>query len=503
MAAKKIALASVIFLALILQAGFCAWNQALIVSVADQNGVPVAGAGVKITYQKANGITGNDGLAEGKTGEDGSYSVTIANTVPAGMEDRRIKVTASAYDWQGEAKTVQAEDGSEAKTVQFTAPFTLGKMTLVVLQPNGMPAPGASIYITGSEMKRTADALGKAVIYLPEGSVLSGFASYENDGDYFSTSAATTADDGSRELVVKFPGKGTGAAASGGTMLTVKFISTDGTALSGEKVVFSHGGADVSAYTDAGGRVSIDVGMDREILASVKKNDYNYLFAFNVTADGSPKNETAMLAPLLKIDYFESVSDGSGCYRLSAKASDPRLNKPISVKMALVANGSEPASEIRTALDENGMYTGRVCAGQGISVKVVASNSYETAEKTISLSPAGMPEPPPQVNVPPPAPPTVLPKPVETSPVEGLGAILVGIVMLVLIFGAAALMLGRQNPQAAGGMARYFTHTWGMMAESTVRPIVEYLRSIFRKKEPPPITSFGQQPPSGPMMPPG
>jgi hypothetical protein len=97
-----------------------------------------------------------------------------------------------------------------------------------------------------------------------------------------------------------------------------------------------------------------------------------------------------------------------------------------------------------------------------------------------------------------------LPKPVvEPSPIEGLGAVLVGIVILALVFGAAVIVLGRTNPQAAGGAVKYLARTWDMLAGSTVRPIVEYLRSIFRKKEPPPVASFGQQPPSGPMMPMG
>jgi hypothetical protein len=499
--AKKLALATILFLALMLQAGFCNWGQELEVSVADQGGAPVAGANVKIVYQKANGITGNDGLAEGTTNDYGKYATAIANTVPEGMEDLKIKITASAYDWKGETKTVQA-GSTDAGAVSFVAPFTLGKLTLVVLQANGKPARGASVYITGSEVKRAADSSGKAVIYLPEGSDLTGFASYESEGDYFSTADATVASDGSRELVVKFPNVGTGPAAPGSTMLTVKFTTTDNKSLSGEKIVFSYGGTEVSAYTDAGGKASIDVDKDGEVVASVRKNDYNYSFSFNVTADGNPKSETAVLAPLLKIDYFESTSEGAGCYRLSAKASDPRLNKPISIRMMQVKNDSTPAGEIRVALDENNMHTGRVCAGPEMSVKVIASNAYETVERVIPLSQVASPEPPKPANASQPqnsTPPVILPKPVvETSPIEGLGAIFVGIVMLVLIFGAAIIALGRTNPQAAGGMTKYFTHTWGMLAGSTVRPIVEYLRSLIRKKEPP-QSSFGQ----GPMMPQG
>jgi hypothetical protein len=265
-------------------------------------------------------------------------------------------------------------------------------------------------------------------------------------------------------------------------------------------VVFSHDGTGTSAYTDAGGMVSVEVDGSGEVIASVNKNDYNYSFAFNVTADGSPKNETAALTHLLRIEYFESKPDGAGCYAVSAKASDPRLNKPISIRMMQVKNDSTPAGEIRVALDENDVYTGKVCAGADMQARVVASNGYETVEKTIPLSQAAAQEPPKPANTTQQnASQIVLPKPIEeTSPIDGLGAILVGIAILVLISGAAVLMLGRVNPQATGGMAKYFAHTWGILAESTVRPIMEYLHSLTRKKEPP-RTPFGQ----GPMMPQG
>ena len=300
-------------------------------------------------------------------------------------------------------------------------------------------------------------------------------------------------------------GADAGASAEQSTMLSVKFISADNKTLSGEKIVFSYGGTIASAYTDAGGTASIAIDKSGEVVASVKKNDYNYSFVFSVTVGGSPKSETAVLAPLLKIDYFESKSDGPGCYMLSAKASDPRLNKPISVRMMQMKNDSTPAGSIRVALDENSMYTGRVCAGPEMSVKVIASNAYETVEKTISLARTDIVAPPAPVNASRPTNTTayaILPKPVvETSPVDGLGAIFVGIVILVLIFGTAVIILGRTNPQAAGVMAKYFSHAGGILAGSTVRPIIEYLRSLIRKKEPPPIASFGQPPPQGPTIP--
>ncbi|MFA6908095.1 MAG: hypothetical protein WC263_04690, partial [Candidatus Micrarchaeia archaeon] len=376
----KIALSALVFIALALQLGSCSWNQSLAISVADQAGMPVAGANIVIAYQQANGITGGDGLAEGTADENGTFMAAIGNTVPEGMEDTRIDITASAYGWEGETKAVQAGHSNATMAVRFVAPFTLGKMSVIVLQSNGKPAGGASVYITGSNVKRTADASGKALLYLPEGAEATGFASYGNEGDYFSTSGAIAAEGGGKELIVKFPKMGAAAAAPGSTMLTVKFMLQNGTPLSGEKVVFSHGGADVSAYTDAGGAVSIDVGANGTVLASVRKNDYDYSFAFNVTADGRLKSETAVLAPLLKIDYFESRSDGAGCYRLSAKASDPRLNKPISLRMMQVRSDNTTAGEIRTELGEDGMRAGRVCAGDGMSVKAVASNAYETVE---------------------------------------------------------------------------------------------------------------------------
>ncbi len=283
----------------------------------------------------------------------------------------------------------------------------------------------------------------------------------------------------------------------GGTVLSVAFLSIDRAPLAGEKVTFTLGGKDVSAYTDANGMASVGVDASGEVVASVRKNDYNYSFIFNVDADGSPKSEIAALAPLLKIESFESAPDGHGCYSLSANVSDPRKNKPISIKMLQIeANGTQ-AGDIRVALDENSIYSGNVCAVPGMSVKVVASNAYETAEKTILLAEAAKPEPPAPAVTPPPqnataAPPAAMPKPMDISPLEMLSVALVGVVIFVMIIAASVLVLGRANPHAAGGMAKYFSRTWGIFAGSAVRPIVEYLRSLIKKKEPPPISAFGQ-----------
>ncbi|MFA5930546.1 MAG: hypothetical protein WC861_06710 [Candidatus Micrarchaeia archaeon] len=300
-------------------------------------------------------------------------------------------------------------------------------------------------------------------------------------------------------LALSAPGFCSVPLQPGSTVLSVAFTSIDGTPLAGEKVTFTLGGRSVSSYTDAGGVVSIGVDSSGEVLAYVKKNDYNYTFSFNVVADGIPKSEKAALAPLLRIEYFGAKSDGPSCYILSANASDPRQNRPISIRMLLVNNGGTPAGEIRVALDESYMYAGRVCAGADMSVKVIASNTYETVEKTIPLAQAeGQPQPPVAAPPQPPAAPPILPKPnVEPSPIEGLGAILVGIAILAVVLGAAVMVLGRSSP--AGNMAKSFSRAWGMVVGSSVRPIVEYLRSLVRKK--PPTIPFGQQPPKGPMMP--
>lgn len=501
----KFAIVFMLSLALLLPSGFCAWNQTINVKVADQNGLPVDGASIRITYQKANGITGNDGLAEGKTGEDGSYTATILNSVPSEYENRNIKVEASTYYWQGSAQELAADAPGAPLQVSFTAPVALGKVTITVLRPNGRPASGASIFITGSDARKAADANGKAVLYLPVGTEVSGFASYGSDGDYFSSSGAATGADGGREILVKLPpaNGGTGGAQTpGSTLLTVTFVSANSTPVGGEKATFFYDGAESSAYTDANGAASTEVEKSGEVRASMRRNGYDYSFTFNVTADGKPKSETAALYPLLKIEYFESVQDGAGCYRLSAKVSDPRSDRPISVKMAQMQNGTQ-ASSLAVSLDENGMYSTRVCAGSDALVRAVASNAYESVEKTIMLSAQGQPagNQTAQQNA---TRQPILPPPIRpTSPTEGLEVVLVVIAVLVTLLGASALVLGRRNPEAAGGVAKYFSHTYEIMLGSTVRPIVEYLRSLLRRREPPlqpPV--FQQPPPMGPMMPP-
>jgi len=508
MGARKLAAVFLLSLALLLPIGFCAWNQTLVVNVSDQNGLPISGASVKIIYQKANGITGNDGLTEGYTGDDGIYLANITNTVPAGLESRKITLNASISQWAGEQKEMEAGDDGEVITVQFTAPIALEKITIIVLQPDGKEAPGASIYITGSPIKRTADSSGRAAVYIASGSEMTGFASYKNEGDYFSSANAITGADGGKEILVRLASQaGDGGKKANKTMVSIKFISIDNTPVSGEKILFYADGIEVPSYTNALGIATISVSETGKLRATIRKNDYDYAFSFNITADGIAKEETAVLSPLLKIEYFESKQDGIDCYLLSAKVSDPRTNRPISIKIIPIQNGTS-LGELPVSLDDNGLYSARVCAGASVLVRATASNIYETVEKTISL-----------IYIPPTPPPvqantttengtqgngTQLPQPVTPpSATDGLGAAIIAVVLLIIVFGGAVMVLGKKNPETAGGVTKYFAHTWGVLLGSTVRPIIEYLHSWFRKKEPPPMASFGQQPPpTGPMMPP-
>ena len=483
------------FLAVLMQAGFCEWSQALVVSVSDQNGLPVSGAAIQVTYQMANGITGDDGLAEGYTNDSGVYSVNISNTVPAGLESRKITLNASIGGWAGGQKVVEASSTGAAIGVSFVAPITLEKTTIIVLQPDGKAASGASVYITGSPIKRTADASGRAVVYMPEGSELTGFASYQSEGDYFSSASATTGADGGREILVRLPSQaGTGGAKANKTAVSVKFISIGNTPVSGEKVVFYADGIEVPSYTNTLGIATVSVSEDGELRALLHMNDYDYAFSFNITADGVAKEETAVLSPLLKIEYFESRPDGPDCYLLSAKVSDPRTSRPISMKIFPLQNGTE-LGEFPVSLDENGLYTVRVCAGANALVKAVASNAYETVEKTISLTYTPPPPPPVQANTT--GNGTLLPigqTVTPTSPIEGVGAVVIAIMLLVIVFGAAVMLLGKKSPESAGGMTKYFAHTYAVLLGSTVRPIIEYLHSLIKKKEPPRGSVFYQPP---------
>ena len=135
--AQKIAVVFLLSIALLLQAGFCAWNQTLTINVSNQNGMPVSDASIRITYQKANGITGNDGLLEGYTDDSGIYSANISDTVPAGLENRRITVAANASNWTGGEKVIWASSTGDAIGVQFVAPILLEKATIIVLRPDG------------------------------------------------------------------------------------------------------------------------------------------------------------------------------------------------------------------------------------------------------------------------------------------------------------------------------------------------------------------------------
>ncbi|MFA6213840.1 MAG: hypothetical protein WC717_01020 [Candidatus Micrarchaeia archaeon] len=148
-------------------------------------------------------------------------------------------------------------------------------------------------------------------------------------------------------------------------------------------------------------------------------------------------------------------------------------------------------------MDENGVYAGRVCVREDALVRVVASNAYETTEKAFSLAASVKPPPQPEPGEPEPQP--VAPEPsVPAQPAravtleETLGTLAAAAVMVALVAGIGIVFLGRHNPQAAGGMLKAAGQMQELFMRSIARPILEYLRSVFKKKEPPQQT-FGQQ----------
>ena len=354
-------------LLLLLPIAFCEWSQPVDVSVQSINGMPVAGAAIRLIYQKANGITGDDGREEGKTGEDGHYRITLENSVPAELESRHIEIFASVGGWQGNAQSFEA--GGGAIEAAFISPLELEKVTVIALQSDGKAAQGASVYMSSGDVKKDTDASGAAAFYLPVGTEIVGFVSYGSEGEYFTGDTATSGSQGEKEIIVRLPKSGGKDAYEGSATLSVTFIGLDGQPLSGEKVVFYYNGAETPTYTDARGTASIDFRGSGEAYATLKKNDYDYLFAYNVTA-GRGKSETAVLYPLLKIDYLEPVKEVDGCYKVSAKVSDPRTNRPVYMKMAQVLDGRE--IELPVEIDEAGMYVARLCAADGTLVKAMA-----------------------------------------------------------------------------------------------------------------------------------
>jgi len=521
--AKKIVVAAFLILALILHVGFCAWNQTLAVNVSNQNGVPVSGASVKIIYQKINGITGNDGMLEGYTDDAGIYSANISNTVPVELESKKITVNVNTSQWAGEEKEVEANNAGVAITVRFVAPILLEKVAIIVLQPDGNEAPGASIYITDDPITRIADSTGRIIIYVAEGRYITGFASYQSEGNYFSSANATIGVDGGKEILVRLPAPPSEVEEKANrTNVSVRFIAMNNTPISGEKIVFYADGIEVPSYTDDAGIATIDVYETWELCAMLHKNDYDYFFSFNITADGIAKEEAAILFPLLKLEYFGSKPDGPGCYRLSAKVSDPRTNRQLSIKFIPLQEGST-LGELPISLDENNFYFARVCTDPDVLIRAVASNTYETVEETISLTHSPPLPPPlaqtnairkcmllpfPQENVtangtmpptnetPSPAkvnatnPPLPPPPVAPPSPKDEPNPVIVGIVILVVVMGAVVIVRSK-NPNFVEIVVNYFTHLTGNALGTAMRPILEYLRSIFRKNDPP-SSSFGR-----------
>jgi hypothetical protein len=468
---KKMAAAFLILLAFILQPGFCAWTQDLGIGVSDADGKPIADARIWITYQKDDPAS-YDGLLEGRTSSDGIFTATIANSVPLEFENRNITVEASTGGYSFDAQIFEA--GGGPRTVMFVAKMQLEKYSIMVLQAGGAPSQGAIVQVGGSTATLITGADGRAEVYLPAGTSANGVATFGEYVGLFDTAAAGEGN----EIVVQLGKKPDGQSEK--TLLSVAFFSENNAPIGGEKAALDCDGSELAAYTDANGVAIFEISKSCEARAAISRNGYNYSFSFNATADGIPKRITFGTYQLLKIDAFESRLKEDGCHFLFAQVSDPRKNRPITVKIVRVVNGVE--SELPVTPEENGAYTAILCAAPGTIVKAYASNIYEAAEKTLEIEQAPPPKPPepeaePQKNTT--APPDDFKIKKVSADVE-IEVVLVGIVLILCLLAVIALILNRKDSQ----LSKYFTESWGVLLGSILRPIIVYLRSL-RKKEPP------------------
>lgn len=350
---------------------FAVWSQEIIVGANSQNGVPVAGAQVKITYQKDSNASGQyDGSVSGTTGADGKLSATLSNSVNGSAENRRIEARLWTYYWEGQTVAVTA-GAAGASAVQFAVPYSLEKVVVAVSLQDGRPAPGATVGIYGSGLEAATDGNGEAAFYLPQGLPFTGSARLGGRSASFGSSDAAASEGGKRvNAVLKASGV---ATETGGNAFGVELVGTDGKPVAYQEIVVEAGGRNSSIETDAGGRAEYPFESAGTALLRIDYHGYGYSFSYGLEAG---RTEKIILEPQLRIESFSVEKDGD-CYVASAKVTDPRQGLPLQVRMERSVGSAKYPAEAK--LGSDGRFVARICAAEG-SVKAIASNVYETVE---------------------------------------------------------------------------------------------------------------------------
>ena len=468
-------IASAFVLLALAQLCFCDWNETLNLNITDLNGAPAPNVDIRIIYQKSDQGSGSDGVIAAQSGMDGCYSVRLTNTVQPPQHIRTIQVEVSTYYWEGRRQTIDA-DVNGTRQLNFTVPYALERITFAVKDLDGSPVPGAGVSIYGTSIATSTAQDGTAKITVPESLQFTGFATYGSISSIFS-SEQEEGEEENHSIEVLLPLRLRENAAGlppEPNSFNARLVDAKGGPVAGQLVELSIGGGNYSAYSDSKGVAAILIGnATGEANASVKRNEYEYHFSYQGV--NGTRNETVVLYPLLRISSFEWEKPSLNCYLLSANVSDPRVG--LQLQVAAIKSrkfGNFTLNEtLPLGMDEEGLFSIRMCIDSDVQVKAMAMNKYDSAE-SVALNLAYQkytPPPPPMVNR------SALPSPAQPKSPENLFLWVVVLVLVGAIGGAAFIARKRFGHQP-------------------VRLMLEYLRLILKtirgkRRGPPPISPFG------------
>ena len=243
-----------------------------------------------------------------------------------------------------------------------------------------MPSPGNEL------VKKYTGADGIALIRVPKGAAFAGVALYGNLSQPFSSSDVDSSG-GKNTLTIKMPSKPSSMPALqyGASNFTMQLLLANGSVAPNHALNVSFAGQVHQLTTDSGGLAMVTLSGSGPLIIMVAQNEYDYQFPIPYVGQSFAK---VALYPLLFVNSFISVPDGSDCYRVIANVTDPRTSLPLDVEMQRFGANSNVSLPLTTG--QGGIFTSRLCITSETAVAVRASNKYESAGAILDLVPSSV-----------------------------------------------------------------------------------------------------------------
>lgn len=367
---------AVALLAIVLAASLAspAWNQEIEFTATDQNGFPVEGADITLTYQKANSFQSDDGILAGRTDGDGHFFANLTSVVPAGYDSKSILVEVSHF-YGGSFKRTETADSPLPKLLNFSFPFAQEKMRVAARSIDNFPLKGVSVFLTGPAIKKITGEEGTADFSTLAGAGFSGFVTYKGNTVTFSSSGAEMQQGVSvvsvEVPVIVVPDNRTIKKV---ILLNFRPKGLDGRNLTAQEVRFLHLGNETAVQTDSRGLAAFTTDEAGMVNVTLLKYEHIYNYSYNLTKS---RNETVTLTPLMKLNSFTSAMEAEeNCYMVLGNVTDPRVSVPREGRIIRLLPGFNSSQII--GMDEHGFFATRVCVTKDLYVRLNVSNKYES-----------------------------------------------------------------------------------------------------------------------------